>query len=105
MATNVYGSSDDLIKFTGDISGEINCCVTEEYNPVGVIFSDGTLLKVWYGKEEHGGVWGIKVVQKGTLFDCLVICTDEDADPYSDVANFKPGLKWAYECRGLSMVE
>ncbi len=58
--------------------------------------SDGTLLDVKYGKDNRG-IWEIKVLRKGDLFLRLDICDDEDADVYSDVAHFGPGIKWAYK--------
>jgi len=32
----------------------------------------------------------------GDLFQRIDACSDENADPYSDVAHFADGLKWAY---------
>ena len=34
--------------------------------------------------------------RQGELFQRIDACLDEDADPYSDVAHFADGLKWAY---------
>ena len=96
MATKVYGASDDLIEFDGDVSGEIGNYGTDdrEHGEL-VILSDGTLLEVKYGKADMA-IWGIIVINQGTLFDHLKACNDEDANPYSDIAYFKDGLKWAY---------
>jgi len=99
--TRVYGASDDLIEFEGELRGEVGCYGSDEGpdHAIGVLvaFSDGTLLAVRYGKPGLGGVWAIAVLRRGEMFERLDICTDEDADPYSDVAHFRPGkLKaWA----------
>lgn len=96
MATKVYGASDDLIEVDGDIRGEVGCYGTGD-KEIGVliVLSDGTLLDVKYGKNDSG-IWGVKLVKKGSLFVRIDQCDDEDADPYSDVAHFKDGIKWAY---------
>lgn len=94
--TRVYGASDDLIEFKGDVYGEVGCYGTDDREKgVLVVFSDGTMLEVKYCKNTPG-VWGIGVLNKGTLFDRIEVCTDEDADPHSDQVFFKPGLKFAY---------
>ena len=96
MVTRIYGASDDLIEFDGDVCGEAgNYGTDEEEHGELVILSDGTLLDAKYGKADMA-VWGITVIKEGTLFDRLETCADEDADPHSDVAYFKDGLKWAY---------
>ncbi len=95
MTTKVYGSSDDLIEFDGDIQGEVGKYGTDDDDyGVLLICSDGTLLEIKYGKA-HLGIWGITIINKGTLFDRIDPCTDEDAEPHSDVALFKDGMKWA----------
>ena len=96
MATQVYGTSDDLIEVDGDTRGEVGCYGSDEKEKgVLIILSDGTLLDVKYGK---GGkaIWGVQLLKRGLLFDRIEQCTDEDADLYSDVAYFKNGIKWAY---------
>ena len=98
MATKVYGVSDDLVEFDGDVSGEIGCYGTDD-NEHGVLvaFSDGTLLEVKYGKGDSA-VWGISVIHSGALFDRKEDCPieNQDTDDYSDKVFFKDGLKWAY---------
>lgn len=97
--TTVYGASDDLIEFEGDVYGEVGCYGTDEDDKgLLILFSDGTLLEAKYGKAEQG-IWGLHVVQAGSLFDNLKPCSDEDADPHSDVVKFKPGLRWAYAAK------
>lgn len=94
--TKVYGCSDDLIEFEGDVSGEVGCCGTDDReNGVLVVFSDGTVLDLKYGKIGLS-IWGITVIQTGTLFERKEECSDQDADISSDIVYFKPGLKWAY---------
>lgn len=97
--TKVWGASDDLIEFEGDFRGEVGCYGTdEEERGVLLVFSDGTLLEVKYGKGGRG-IWGITLVSKGTLLDGIEQCDSADADPYSDVATFREGLKWVYAAK------
>lgn len=97
MAAQIYGRSDDLIEFIGDVCGEVGCYGTDEDGRgVLVICSDGTLLDVKYGKPGNGGVWAVTLVKRGSLLDRIDQCDDPDADIYSDVAHFRDGLKWAY---------
>ena len=89
MSTKIYGCSDDLIEFDGDVHGEV--C-----NDKGLIIcSDGTVLSIKYGKPDLA-VWQIIPIRQGKLLIGTDQCFDEDADPYSDAAYFKDGLKWAY---------
>lgn len=95
MTTQIYGVSDDLIEVDGDVRGESNYyCGNSEHGSL-LICSDGTVLEIRYGKAEMA-IWGIQVIQKGTLFDSFDICTDESAARYSDTVYFKDGLKWVY---------
>ncbi len=98
MTTEIFGVSDDLIDFLGDVHGEVGCYGTDD-RPRGVLVvcSDGTLLEVKYGKGKLG-LWSVVVFVKGTLFDRIVECSpnDEDAERISDTAHFRDGLKWAY---------
>lgn len=95
MATKIYGQSDDLIEVDGDVRGEVGCYGTDENKHPGVLLtcSDGTVLAVKYGKASMA-IWQIVVHRQGDLFDRIDACMDEDANPYSDVAHFKDGLKW-----------
>lgn len=92
MATIIYGLSDDLIEFRGDLNGEAS-----RYDPerVFIFLSDGTFLKVKYGKDA-GAIWDFELLHVGALFSEIKKCFDEDATPYSDVVCFHDGLKWAY---------
>jgi hypothetical protein len=98
MATKIYGESDDLIEIEGDVDGEVNS-YGEDHGTL-LIFSDGTLLEVMYGKEDDVAIWSITPIQAGPLFDRIEFCFDEDASPHSDIAYFKDGLKWAYAATG-----
>jgi hypothetical protein len=97
--TQIYGASDDLIEFKGEFTGEVGCYGTDdEDHGVLVIVSDGTVLEVKYGKNGDA-IWEVKLLKKGSLFIRIDQCTDEDADPYSDVAHFEAGVKWAYAAK------
>lgn len=105
MATKIYGASDDLIEFEGDVIGEVGCYGTDDdEHGVLVICSDGTLLEVKYGKAD-AGIWEVKLVKKGKLFSGIEQCDDSDDDPHSDVATFKAGLKWAYAAKEWERVK
>lgn len=89
MATEVYGASDDLIEIDGDIRAEGGT------DNGMVIFNDGTVLIVSYGKAGQG-IWRVECLHAGELFDRIEECDDEDAERYSDTAHLKDGAKWAY---------
>jgi len=96
--TRVYGQSDDLLEIEGGCNGEAGCYNTTWDEPMAVFLSDGTVLAVAYAPDDRA-IWKINVHEKGSLFDRLDICTDEDATPYSDIAHFRPGITWAYAVR------
>lgn len=105
--TRVYGASDDLIEFDGELRGEIGCYGSgDDEHPLGVLvaFSDGTILAVRYGKPANGGVWAIDVLRQGDLFDRIEVCNDEDADPYSDQVFFKAGKLKAWAAKSAEVV-
>lgn len=105
MATKVYGSNDDLIEVDGDVRGEVGCYGTDDRKKgVLLIFSDGTLLEVEYCGRVSG-VWEVKLIKQGELFEKIDIQTDPDADVYSDIAHFKDGLKFAYAAKEWEPVE
>lgn len=100
MATKVYGCSDDLIEVDGDVSGEVGCFGTDDRERgVLLMFSDATLLEVRYGKNGDA-IWEVKLLKQGALFLRIDQCADSEADPYSDVAHFRDGLKWSYAAKG-----
>jgi len=105
MSTKVYGHSDDLVAFEGDISGEVGCYDAS----VLAAFDDGTVLGVRYGKDGGPGVgeiavWAITVLHEGQLFERLDVCADSDAKVYSDVAHFRDGLAKAWFGKDLEVV-
>lgn len=104
MATRVYGCSDDLIEVDGDVRGEVGYYDSSEESSCMLVMSDGTLLRVWYGKPS-GGIWNVQLVHAGALFDRIEQCTDDDATPYSDVAYFRDGMKWAYAAKEWEKVQ
>jgi hypothetical protein len=100
VALKVYGASDDLIEFEGDVHGEIGCYGTDDRDQgVLLMFSDATVLEVKYGKSD-AAIWGITLLKKGRLFDRIDQCTDEDAEVHSDVARFNAGVSWVYAATG-----
>ena len=96
MPTRIYGASDDLIEFEGDVIGEVGGFARDDDEQgVLIVCSDGTILETKYGKGGMG-IWEIKLLSKGSLFLRIEFCLDEDAEIYSDQAFFADGLKWAY---------
>jgi hypothetical protein len=96
VSTRIYGASDDLIEFDGDVYGEVGHFGTDEREKGDLIMcSDGSILEVKYGKADLG-IWGLVLIQAGSLFDRIEPCSDENAKVHSDIAHFKDGLKWAY---------
>ncbi len=96
VGTVIYGASDDLIEFGGEFTGEVGCYGTDDKeHGVLVVVSDGTLLEVKYGKNNEA-IWEVKLIKNGSLLLRIDQCDNSDADPYSDVAHFGPGVKWAF---------
>ena len=86
MTTKIFGCSDDLVEFRGDIEDEIGAYMAQGK---GLLLSDGTVLECSYPKAPDLGVWGFKLIRAGHLFDRIEECNDEDAEVYSD---FPPSL-------------
>ena len=107
MSTKIYGCSDDLIEFDGDVRGESSPAYSsgDDEKPALLIFSDGTILAVVYGKPTNSGIWAVNLVRRGSLFERIDVCTDDEANPYSDVAYFFDGLKWAYCAQEWELVK
>lgn len=87
----IYGASDDLIEIEGYLIGE--CGASDPPEGSLLALSDGTVLNISYGKGDLG-IWQITPLHKGKLFQELKTCDNEDAEIYSDIAIFKPGIKW-----------
>lgn len=88
--TKVYGCSDDLVEI--EPVDEIDCFDCDVY----IRFSDNTLIKVYYEKNNIG-IWGIEVLEKGTAKQTLTECNDKDAEIYSDVFEIDADYIWHRE--------
>ena len=102
MSTTVYGHSDDCIEVEGDVTGE----VAYSYDKDGVllVFSDGTLIVARYHKPGIA-VWELILLNRGTLFNHIECCQDEDADLPSDVVYFNDGLTWAFSANDWNRIK
>mgnify|MGYP007048163678 CR=1 FL=1 len=78
----IYGYSDDtvIIENSDYNDGDIDCFNKD----VRMWFTDGTIVRIGYCKPKLG-VWYIVREHVGTAEQTLLVCEDEDADPYSDV--------------------
>lgn len=78
----VYGASDDLVEIEGSSyrEDEIGCFDSD----VRIRFTDGTVIRVGYPKENLA-IWWIEIEKRGSAHFELHICRDEEANPYSDV--------------------
>ena len=85
MSTKVYGCSDDLIEVEGDVCGETSPAYSsgDDEKPALLIFSDGTILSVVYGKPTNGAIWSVNLVRQGAQG-----CDPDGAEP----CNILPGL-------------
>lgn len=78
----IYGYSDDTVEIENSSynDGSIDCFDKD----VRIWFTDGTIIRIGYNKPDLG-VWYIVREHVGTAEQTLLVCEDEDADPYSDV--------------------
>lgn len=103
--SRIYGTSDDLIEFEGNVEGEVGFYSgADDDREALVTCSDGTVFLMGYGKGKLA-IWRITLLTSGALFCGIQECHDEDADPYSDIINFQPGLKWAYVAKQWERVK
>lgn len=79
----ISGYSDDIISFEGDIDDEIGSSDKVKY----LGFSDGTLLKGYYG-----GIWKFNILHKGSLYKSKEEGSDEDDT--NDIVCLGEGVKW-----------
>lgn len=87
--TVIYGHSDDLIEFEGEITGEIGC-----FNErVLVAISDGTLLRWEYTED---GLWKVDVLLEGSCFGCVENIEYPSDEDYSDIVHMKTGCTFAW---------
>jgi len=101
MATKIYGASDDLIEFEGDVRGEVGFYGSSHEEKALIAFNDGTVLAWWYAED---GVWRCDVLNKGSLYDRFEKGISEDSDPYSDVVHLKDGAKRAWFGKNAAIV-
>lgn len=80
----VYGASDDLVEIEGSKypNDEIGCYGAD----VQIEFVDSTVIQVHYGKDnDTKGIWSITILHKGSAYQDLLVCEDENARIYSDI--------------------
>lgn len=81
----ISGYSDDNIFLEGDIDDEVGC-----YDQVKYLgFSDGTLLKGYYG---NGGIWNFDVLHEGSLYQSKTQGSEEEDT--NDIIYLGDGVKW-----------
>ncbi len=92
MKLKVYGSSDDLIEIEGDCREEFNHYDSSDEESSYLVFSDGTVLKVFYNSE---GIWKIntKSIGLGTKVD-KIECNDPSGDVYTDELTLTGEFRW-----------
>jgi len=86
----VYGASDDLVEIerSACAENEIDCFEHD----VRIRFTDGTVIRVGYPKE-NAAIWWIEVEKKGTALQGFTPCHDEDARIYSDIFEIDAEVK------------
>lgn len=86
----VYGASDDLVEIEGSAykEDEIGCYDSD----VRIRFTDGTVIRVGYPKE-NAAIWWIEVEKQGPALQELTICDDEEARIYSDIFEINAEIK------------
>ncbi len=86
MTTRIYGYSDDLIEFEGDVQGEADYYGSGKEDDPGILItcSDGTVLLARFK-----GHWVFELIENGVRFARL----EHDC---GDEAHFHDGLKWIY---------
>lgn len=89
MSLVIYGHSDDLLEFEGDIEEEAHSYEL----PIEVRCSDGTVLRAEYAPDELA-VWRLTLVKAGPLFVHIDECEDENNTIASDVAYFVSDMEW-----------
>lgn len=85
------GHSDDLIELDGDLYEEWPYGAAESDDGDFVAFSDGTVLRIWYG---DAGVWRITPVVRGMALVGIEQAPEDDEENYSDTATLT-GALWA----------
>ena len=87
----VYGVSDDLVEIEGAKypDDEIDCFDKD----VLIGFTDGTVIRVGYPKENLA-VWWIEIEKTGGAAYAMNRCDDQDAEIYSDVFSINSEVAW-----------
>lgn len=101
----VFGASDDLIEVGGAIEAEFGAYSRDIDEPAYVGFSNGLLVKVWYGDRpgHDESVWNVQPLNFEGRFDLIPARgedagRDEDGCPgYSDklIVNVTEPITWA----------
>lgn len=86
----IYGASDDLCVVEGSayLEDEIGCYGSD----VRIRFTDGTVIRVGYPKED-AAIWWIEVEKQGTATQTLTTCYEEEETPYSDIFEIDAEIK------------
>lgn len=88
ITITIYGCSDDLIEFEGDLREEVSWY--NESQPCHIAVSDGTLLSVIYDKD---GIWRINRLAAGSAEYQKIEgnCSERD---YSDRVTLSGQIVW-----------
>lgn len=92
--SKVYGYSDDIVAIEHIDGGctEIDCYDKD----VAIVFGDGTVAHIGYGKGDRG-IWWIRIITSGGAAYTKTECDDEDADVYSDILEIEAeAVSWAF---------
>jgi hypothetical protein len=85
----IYGASDDLIEFEGDIHEEAYAHEDGDY----IALSNGAVFKIVYS---DGGVWRITPVAKTGVYSYAIYQAPEnDEGDYSDILTIHESIQWA----------
>lgn len=86
----VYGYSDDIVCIEHVDGGctEVDCFDSD----VRLRFCDGTIIRIGYPKSDMA-VWWVEVEEKGSAYQEIHICDDEDAKVFSDIFEIDSELK------------
>lgn len=87
----IFGYSDDLVEIYGSRNvDEIDCFDKDVF----IEFTDGTEIKIHYGKNhDKTGIWAISVSKEGSAPHTLTICNDENTEIYSDIFKIQAEVK------------
>lgn len=89
--TRVYGYSDDNVCWEDKNGGDEIGCFDDD---VIIVFADCSIIRVGYSKQNLA-IWWIEVEHVGTAKHNLTICTDEDAEVYSDIFEIEADVVYA----------